>query len=225
MKSILSHITVALLSLFQESTNNPYQVVREEAIYLQKFGIETDKNTWEIASQIGTIIQRNNVDGITAYHQYQDGLLHGESWYYFPNTFMICIKDIYEEGDLIQRNEFDMDGNIVKKWLKVNEVIWRAESYWEEGTTQSIEYYQDGQLNNGTYYSEDGSVVSSIQNGNGEKKIINKDSIPIYTAQLDNYQITQEQTFDETGTLSMCYTYDGNNATNSCGQLSIHLCE
>lgn len=103
---------------------------------------------------------------------YQKGLLVGTATYYHPNGKIATIAPYRNNGLDGELLSYDEKGNlIVRTFYKEAKEHGSSEGYWENQTPRFIETCQDGKLLQGSYFSPEGILISSIEKGNGIKSI------------------------------------------------------
>ncbi|MBI3900799.1 MAG: hypothetical protein HY324_01450, partial [Chlamydiia bacterium] len=142
---------------------------------------------------------------------YAKGELQGESRYYHPNgqLWKSCLyekntlegpfKIFLESGELFQTASYK--GGL-REGLSLR--------YWDASHLAYQEIYEEGLLKEGAYYTQEGTLISQIQNGNGFRALLGKRVLEELQQYLNGIQEGCVKVYDQEGsTLSLYYTKNG----------------
>ncbi|MBS0634334.1 MAG: toxin-antitoxin system YwqK family antitoxin [Verrucomicrobia bacterium] len=134
---------------------------------------------------------------------YAHGLLEGTSNYYYPSGVLSEAYPYHKgeiDGDAIS---FDENGNILESTHYSQGVkTGKSVGFWAENKPQFEEDWQDDMLQKGSYYNQEGQLLSEITNGTGVRTIFGD----IGPSETQNYIHGRPEgevvLFDEKGTVT-----------------------
>jgi len=139
---------------------------------------------------------------------YKKGELEGESRYYhsngtlwklspFSKNLLHGTQYIYEEnGTLFQTTDF---AHGIKQGTAIR--------FWGEGRIAYQEIYKQGHLLEGYYFSPQGVLTSSIENGKGDRALFGKSKLLELQAYREGVQAGAVRVFDESEKIIQTYGY------------------
>ena len=164
--------TLALLVLMSFALlgcRNPRQcneIVKET--YIHKYGVPVTKSDWDSQGKDGqSVVLRK--DGVTVTTPYQKGIIHGALAYTFPNSSTIQHVDIYNQGTLVAKREHYPSGVPAREELLEEQGLVKLTSWYEDGTPQLEEIYQDTLLVSGEYRTPLNVIEARVHDGKGER--------------------------------------------------------
>ncbi len=110
--------------------------------------------------------------------RYEKGLLEGESIYFHPNE-MVKKKIIYSQDEIDGLvHYFDEAGKIIEtNRYKRGKQDGISSAYWSPIQLKYEEYYEEGRLLRGEYFSIDGTEIARVDQGNGFKAVFEKEKL------------------------------------------------
>lgn len=142
---------------------------------------------------------------------YSRGALDGQACYFHPNG-QLARSVPYEDGaphGVEQR--FNTDGTLVGTFPYVNGLQHgRSELRWPDGQNKAITHYEHGRLLNGSWFSVDGRLVSSVVNGEGYEAEFSNDGILLTLNQIQQGQPEGRKVlFNEQGMVTKTFCHRG----------------
>lgn len=178
-KTIIGLLGISVLVTGCRGPQNQ-EIVKE--IYY-KYDLPCTKPDWEIRGEDGKIVQLRK-DGVSITRSYEQGILHGETSYTFPNASTIAQIDLYENGTLVASQHNYASGIPHTKEHYKNELLTEKTIWYEDGTPSLHELYEEGYLLSGEYRTVLNVVESKVQDGQGtricrssEGELLSKDAI------------------------------------------------
>ena len=167
MKTTLPLIMLACATLAGcRSHQGQYDVVK--ATYMHKYGIPVTKSAWEEQGQDGQTVALRK-DGVTITTTYSKGLPHGPTTYTFPNSSTIRTCEIYSQGTLVSKRENYPSGVPLKEEAFEGNALVSLTRWYEDGTPQATELYQETFLISGEYRTPLNVVESRVEAGQGTR--------------------------------------------------------
>lgn len=150
---------------------------------MHRYGVPVTKADWDAQGKDGQIVSLRK-DGVTVSTGYTKGILHGPTTYTFPNSSTIQFVETFSNGQLVSKRENYLSG------VPMNEEVFGENSlvtltrWYEDGTPQASEIYQDIFLFSGEYRTLLNVVESRVTDGHGlricrtnEGELASKDTI------------------------------------------------
>jgi antitoxin component YwqK of YwqJK toxin-antitoxin module len=167
MKTTLPCIMLAC-TLLAGCRSNQGQFDIVKATYIHKYGVPVAKADWLERGQDGqTVILRR--DGVTVTSTYAKGVLHGVTTYTYPNSSTIHTSEFYEKGALVSKKENYPSGVPMQEETFAQGSLANLTRWYEDGTPQATEFYQDQLLSSGEYRTANNIVESRVCNGQGTR--------------------------------------------------------
>ncbi len=171
MKTKKTIITVSLCCMiailssccFTGSCKNK-DVVQES--YIHKYGIAIAKSDWERRGKDGKIISLMK-DGVTITKSYTAGMLNGETTFSFPYQDSVERKQYFDFDTLTKEVEYYSSGIPKKELVYLADNKQKVALWYNDGSPQRVEYYDNEKLISGQYFTILNDVESSVENGNG----------------------------------------------------------
>jgi len=197
MKSLKKLSFIAILLTFVScQKDNDSNVVSQK--YIHKYGFDMSKDEWQARKKEGTSVSVLD-NGITVTSNYNDGILHGQTTYTFPNSSIIEKIYIYENGTLVKEIDHDLKGMPYKE--EIHELNNRKIiTLWDNlGVPISIEQYDSDSLVDGKYYKPDNALEASIDNYSGLRVKRDRDGELLYKDKIDDGAIISRTTYHSNG--------------------------
>ncbi len=168
MKRIIQCIGIAALAIIISSCSKslPTGVVKES--YIHKYGVSLDKDDWKARGRDGKIISTMK-NGVTITRPYKNGKLNGEVTYSFQHSQLISKTQIFNNDKLITQTKHYSSGVPMWEERLISDNISTITTWYEDGTPQSIEEYNDAKLHEGEYFTFNNEVESRVTQDEGTR--------------------------------------------------------
>lgn len=167
MRKTLSLLALALAVVGCRTTTSQYNDVVKET-YIHKYGVPVTKADWVDQGKEGQIVSLHS-DGVTVTNSYSKGILHGPTTFSFPNSSTIHHIETYSQGELVSKKENYPSGVSMKEELFEENHLVKRSQWYEDGTPQANEVYQNTFLLSGEYRTQLNVVESRVQDGHGSR--------------------------------------------------------
>lgn len=185
-----------LLTLVACHNDNKSNVVAQK--FTHKYGFDLTEEEWNTRTKEGTKIQTLD-DGVTITESYNNGILHGNTTFSFPNSQIIQKIQQFENGILIKEAINDLQGCPYKEeqYEPNNKKI---VTFWDAlGVPISVEEYQNNFLVTGKYYKPDNSLEATIDNSTGTRIKRDRNGELLYKDQIENGLLVFRTNFHSNG--------------------------
>lgn len=192
-------LAIAVLACFTlAGCRNPQlsEVVKET--YIHKYGVPVAQSDWDKQGREGQIV-RLCKDGVTITTSYSDGIVHGPTYYTFPNSSTIQRIENYSFGQLISKKENHASGVPLKEEIFEDAGLVKLTRWYEDGTPQANETYEKAFLVAGDYWTPLNVIESRIINGNGIRIHRSNEGDLLLKDIVQNGQMTERVTFYSNG--------------------------
>jgi antitoxin component YwqK of YwqJK toxin-antitoxin module len=159
----------------------PKGAVKEQ--FIHKYGIAMSEKDWKTHGNSGKVITTME-DGIVITKTFEDGIPSGKATYTFPHSTTVEKTEVYDKGTLTSSIHHYPSGipMLEEKRLDENNVI--VTTWYEDGSPQRVEEYDNEILMTGEYFSFQNELESSVAQKNGTRihrdaygNVISKDLI------------------------------------------------
>lgn len=140
--------------------------------YIHKYGLQVNSKEWQNRGQNGKVVSTLK-SGVIVSKNYRDGFLEGETTYTFPHSGAVRLVEEYQQGHLTLETENYSTGITKRQVDYVSPEVKRITVWYENGTPQYREEYEDDKLVEGEYFTPHHQVESRVDQGSGRK--INRD--------------------------------------------------
>lgn len=165
--------------------------------YIHKYGFEVSQNEWLERKGDGQIITAFK-DGSCQTCSYKNGVLHGATSLTYPKAQIIKEKTDYEEGTLLRKTLYSINGLPSQEEIYENEnttiTVWN-----NKGVPLSIEEYRAEKLISGQYFTALNVLESSIVNGKGLRVKRNPEGKLFSKEQFEKGELSFRTTFHSSG--------------------------
>jgi antitoxin component YwqK of YwqJK toxin-antitoxin module len=177
MKNWISIFSLATVSLILSGCHKqqccqyePWQsdVVNEE--YIHTYGIPVDPDSWMNRGQNGQVVSTLR-NGIVVRKNFRDGCLEGDTTYSYPYSGAIQRVESYSKGCLIKDREHNASGAPNKEREYHTDSSYTLRTWYDNGSPQSRETYDNNRLIEADYYTMNNQVESRINDGLGNRII------------------------------------------------------
>jgi antitoxin component YwqK of YwqJK toxin-antitoxin module len=171
MKQIITTLLLATLvvSCNKECGPCPGTV---KMTYVHRYGVECTESDWEARGKSGQVITARK-DGTVVTETYDHGELHGETSHTFPHSDVIATLETYDRGERTSLQDNHRTGSPrIKIAYKANDDR-SIQTWYEDGTPRSREYYREKSLARGEYYTPTNALDSRITDGQGMRIVRN----------------------------------------------------
>lgn len=180
----------------QQAGKNKSYVVDEK--YVHKYGLEVAQNDWSARGKSGQVISTLD-NGVIVTKHYDFGVLEGDTIYTFPHSDTIEKIETYKNGELV-KTVINDDSGIPKEETDHSADGNKYVTLWyNDGTPQCRESYQEGLLFQGEYYNEANKIESRIDNGHGNRIVRNQYGDLVATDNYENGVIMNRTTYHKNG--------------------------
>ncbi len=185
-------IFLTIVSCHDDKNSN---VVSEQ--YIHKYGFDMSKDEWQSRKEGTSITVLDN--GVTVTNSYNNGILHGQTAYTFPNSSIIEKTYHYDNGTLIKEVVNDSKGMPFKEevYEPNNKKI---VTLWDNlGVPISIEQYENNALVDGKYYKPDNELEASIENSSGNRIKRDRNGELLYRDKIEDGKLVSRTTYHFNG--------------------------
>ncbi len=160
-------LTVLILSAAFSGCSSRYQQNPDlvDCTYVHRYGVEVPPDDWSSRGENGQVISRLK-NGVTVTKNFSAGTLEGETMYTFPHCDTVECVETYSQGCLDKKVQNYFCG-VPKEEVQYRPGGQRVTSWYDNGTPQSIEEYEDHRLVYGEYYNPSHKLESQVSNGQG----------------------------------------------------------
>ena len=205
MKTTLPLIVLACVSLAGcRSYQGRNDIVKET--YLHKYGVPVTKSDWEAQGQDGQTVALRK-DGVTVTTTYSKGEVHGPTTYTYPNSSTVRICEMYAHGQLVSKKENYPSGVPMKEESFEENALVNLTRWYEDGTPQAHELYQNTFLFSGEFRTPLNIVESRILDGHGTRICRSNEGDLVSKDTVQNGQMTERVTFFPNGDPSTITPY------------------
>lgn len=134
--------------------------------YVHRYGVELDAEDWCERGQHGQVISTRR-DGVVETKSYDAGVLHGETTYSYPHREAVQRKEVYDQGSLVDETTYYASGVPHRQTSHEGPTTQFVVSWYESGSPQAKEEYQDGLLLRGEYFDQNQNLESTVEDYNG----------------------------------------------------------
>lgn len=191
---LLTFATCATTSCTRNNQN--CDVVKET--YIHKYGVPVTKSDWEDQGKEGKVVALHK-DGITVSTSYSKGVTHGPVSYSYPNSSTIHRVETYSHGELIALRENYPSGVPMQEELFEGSELIKLTRWYEDGTPQATEHYNNTFLTVGEYRTPLNVMESRIQDGHGTRICRTNDGELLSKDSIQNGQMIERVTFYSNG--------------------------
>lgn len=139
-------------------------VVTEQ--YIHKYGFEVPGDDWEERGRDGSVITTLS-SGVVVHRNFAQGELDGEVTYTYPYNDIIQRREVYSQGMLLKRLEYNAYGSPQKEVIYQGPEKFTTKLWYNVGEPRSVETYVQGKLEEGIYFTPNNEIESKVQNGSG----------------------------------------------------------
>lgn len=166
MKKMLFVLSLCLLVFLASCTQNscPSDEIVCETVH--RYGVPLDPQDWSERGKSGQVVSMRS-DGVTVTRSYDEGTLHGECSYTFPNRDVIQKKEMYDRGALCQEIEHYPSGLPERQVTHESPQKKSTIAWYESGSPKANEEYANGKLAQGKYYNSNHQIESQVDESNG----------------------------------------------------------
>lgn len=189
-------LLAASLAIFSCQNDRNYNVISQQ--YIHKYGFDMSQDEWQSGKKEGAIITVLK-NGITITNNYNNGILHGQTTYTYPNSSVTNKIYFYNNGTLVKEISHDSKGIPYKEeaYEPNNKKII---TYWDNlGVPVSIEQYENNLLLDGKYYKPNNELEASIDNQSGTKIKRDRNGVIFYKDKIENGIVVSRTTYHPNG--------------------------
>jgi antitoxin component YwqK of YwqJK toxin-antitoxin module len=201
MKKTLALLTLISVALTGCCPNSQYRDVVKET-YIHKYGVPMAKSDWDEQGKDGQIIALHK-DGVTVITSYAQGGIHGPTSYSFPNSSTIQRVETFSYGELVSKKENYPSGIPMKEELFEEDSVVKVTQWYEDGTPQGNEIYQDTFLISGEYRTPLNVIESRVADGHGTRIFRTNEGDLLSKDRIQNGQMVER----------LCYYTNGDPST------------
>lgn len=169
MKQIIPILSLFILTACSSQTCNQNQVLDET--YVHRYGVAVPPTFWNSSGADGAVVSTMS-DGVVITRNYEQGRLQGDTTYTFPHSSQIQRKEVYEQETVVKEVSYFYDGTPQSEIVfNTPEGMKEVSTWYLSGTPKSIEYYNNGKLISGQYFTKANLCDSIIENGEGTRLV------------------------------------------------------
>jgi antitoxin component YwqK of YwqJK toxin-antitoxin module len=195
MKRLLT--LLPLIALTGCRMNSQYNDVVQET-YIHKYGVPVSKTDWDNQGKDGQIVSLRK-DGVLVTANYVKGDVHGQTSYSFPNSSTIQFIETYAAGELISKKENYPSGVPMKEEIYESNTLSKLTRWYEDGTPQANELYQNTFLVSGEYRTPLNVIETRITNGHGTRICRSNEGDLLSKDTIQNGQMVERVTYYSNG--------------------------
>ncbi len=166
--------------------------------YVHRYGVECSRSDWEARGKSGEVITARK-DGTVVTETYDDGVLHGETTHTFPHSDALATVETYDHGELVAlQHNHRTDSPRIKTTYKPNGDR-SIQTWYEEGTPRSREFYRDESLVRGEYYTPNNSLDARVTDGQGMRVVRNAQGAIVCEDVIVGGQLVKQSTYFANG--------------------------
>lgn len=214
MKKTLTLLALVCVALAGCRTDSQYNDVVKET-YIHKYGVPVAKADWDTQGQDGQVVALHK-DGVTVTTSYAKGMVHGPTAYSFPNSSTIHSTSTFSYGELVSKRENYPSGVPMKEELFEENSLVKLIRWYEDGTPQANEVYQDTFLLVGEYRTPLNVVESRIVDGHGTRICRSNDGDLLSKDEIQNGQMSERVTYYPNGDPSTVSPYENGVVHGTC---------
>lgn len=205
--SIIGAAFCLALTLSGCKNSNYYNEILKET-YIHKYDVPMAKADWEEQGQNGKIVQLKK-DGVTVTQSFENGELHGETSYTFPNTSTIHRTEVFEKGKLKSKRENYPNGSAMWEVFFNDEAepIKLCQWYEDGGTPALIEIFEQKRLVNGEYRTPLNDIEARVNNGQGIRVRRSNEGELLYKDHIENGEMVKRTIYFANGDPSIIIPY------------------
>jgi antitoxin component YwqK of YwqJK toxin-antitoxin module len=166
--------------------------------YMHKYGVPIPKTDWESQGKEGQIVSLRK-DGVTVTASYLHGVQDGVTTYTFPNSSTVQFVETFADGMLVSTRENYPSGIPMKEELYLDCALVQLSQWYEDGTPQANETYQNTFLLSGEYRTLLNVLESRVNDGHGMRICRSTDGELLSKDTIQNGQMTERITFYTNG--------------------------
>ncbi len=201
-KSLFLLLSVALVGC---RNSRPTSDIVQES-YVHKYGVPVAKADWEKQGKDGQVIYLRN-DGVTITRSFVGGILHGKTTYSFPNSATIQKVENYNNGQLLVVVE-NYPSGVPKQQEELTGILKKVTVWYEDGTPQALENYENEKLTSGEYHTPLNVLESRITGGEGIRVIRDKDGMLVAKDNIQQGELREKVVFFPNGDPSAVEPYE-----------------
>ena len=190
-------IILAFLASCQTSSDPCDEVVCET---VHRYGVQLDPDDWSERGKNGQVVSMRK-DGVTVTRSYDEGTLHGDCTYTFPNREVVQKKEVYNQGALSQEVYHYPSGLPQQQVVHESPQKKSVTAWYESGSPQAREEHAKEGLVQGEYYNANHQIESRVDEANGFRT--RRDGLGKLEAidRIENGQMVESTTYHPDGTL------------------------
>jgi antitoxin component YwqK of YwqJK toxin-antitoxin module len=219
MRKQLAIALCGLSCMATSCTETRYETALKET-FLHKYGVPVTKEEWARQGEEGQIVRILRT-GVTVTNSYENGELHGESSYTFPNSSVVERIETYEHGVLKSRRFHYTNGLAKSEEHFDKDLVTERRTWFEEGTPQAIEHFEEGRIAKAEYRSKDNEILSKIENGCGERLHRHQNGELAYKENYQGGLLVERVDYYHTGDPSSITPFENNHIHGT--RLTFHL--
>lgn len=185
-----------LLTFASCQKDNESNVVSQQ--YVHKYGFDMSKNEWQSRTKEGSVITVLD-SGITVTNTYNNGIMHGQTTYSYPNSSIIEKIYEYDNGTLIKESEQDSAGIPYKEKAYEPDNKTLITLWDKSGVPISIEQYENNILVNAKYYKPNNELEANIENKSGTRMKRDRNGELLYKDTIKNGKLKDRNTYHANG--------------------------
>ncbi len=175
--------------------------------FIHKYGVPVSQSDWEQQGMDGQTV-RLRKDGVTVTTSYSRGVVHGVTTYTYPNSSTVRNCETYNQGELVSEKEnFPSGVSMVEKCYE-NQALTKLTRWYEDGSPQAYEVYQEGFLLTGEYRTPLNVVETRVIDGHGTRLARSNEGELLAKDTIQNGQMRERITFFPNGDPSSVSPYE-----------------
>ncbi len=195
------HFIIPALSLLALSSCSRPLTDRQEVVqqqYIHKYGLTLTEEGWQARGKSGKVVSTRK-DGVTVEENFQNGKHDGDTTYSFPHTQVVEKTETYQDGKLNRHISHYLSGTPEEEVHYNDDNSKSVKVWYEGGSPQLTETYENELLVEGEYYTIDNQLESRVSGGAGERIRRDKYGTLISRDQIHDGEMTTRTTFHQNG--------------------------
>lgn len=165
-KLVLVLLAVGSLTGCARRLNDPQEVLGQS--YVHRYGVPVAADNWTAQGESGKVVSTLK-NGVVVSRSYNQGVLEGDTTYTYPHSDLIASVETYSQGQLLKEMSYYRNGTSSEQTTYVSSDTRLVEGWYDNGSPQKSETYQNELLLKGDYYTLDNQIENHVENSSGTR--------------------------------------------------------
>jgi antitoxin component YwqK of YwqJK toxin-antitoxin module len=166
--------------------------------YVHKYGYAVSQKEWDAKNYPGQIITSLR-NGVTITATYEDGQLHGPYTMTYPHSKVVEKYILYNAGMPVKEVSYDIAGMPLSENTQLTQNRRSLTSWYIDGVPKSVEEYVQDELIEGQYFTQDHTLESQVDKGNGLRVVRDIKGILTSKDLIENGMMVRRDSFYANG--------------------------